>query len=136
MSERAVRIWLGVLKATTFCAGTGVVSGVLLLCMESIPYGWGIRWEALRVTLYVLSWLPMVLFLIFWLFHFYGPTFVLSLIGILVGMRKGTSGRVILRWAFISLLCHLTLLVNTAVYDNMSHGSVLRFMRLLVYPHV
>lgn len=135
MNTRSVRIWLRVLKVTTFCASTGVVSGVFLLGATVIPYVQNAWWEALRVTLYVLSWLPTVLFVVFWLLYLYGPTFVLSLAGVLVGVRIGTSGRAVLRWAVASCLCHLALLINTLVHDSISHGSVVRFAILLVYPH-
>lgn|GEM_PF-4829736 len=124
-----------ILKVATFCAATGVVSGVFLLGMKVIPYDQNVRWEALRVTFYVLSWLPTVFFVTFWLLHLYGPTFVLSLAGVLVGVRLGTSGQAVLRWAVASCLCHLALLINTPVHDSISHGSVVRLAILLVYPH-
>ena len=134
MNAHSERTWLRILKVTTFCAATGVVSGITLLGMNFTPdeqNGW---WAMLRALLYALWWLPTVLFATFWLLHIYGLTFVLSLVGILVEVRMGTSGRVVLRWAVVSCLCHLALLINAPLYEGISHGSVVRFAILLLCP--
>ncbi|GIV17031.1 MAG: hypothetical protein KatS3mg022_2466 [Armatimonadota bacterium] len=85
---KSERTWLYILKVTTFCAATGVVSGITMLGMGFTPA----EWDMLRAVVLALWWLPTALFVIFWLLHLYGPTFVLSLAGILVGVRMGTSG--------------------------------------------
>lgn len=130
----SLKRWILVVKICTLCAAVGVASGILVGGMCLIPYHHSDWLEGLRGFLYLLSWLPTMVFFWLWVMRVYGVTFVLSLAGIVVGVIARPD-YMLLRWSIGALVCHVVLVVvNAYIYLNLSEGSVLHFARQIVWP--